>query len=45
MEIFFYKGKENVISSDKVKGLDLGDDSNLKKIKDSFLKVLDNNNL
>ena len=45
MEIFFYKGKENVISSDKVKGLDLGDDSNLKKIKDSFLKVLDNKNL
>lgn len=42
MELFFYKGKENILESKKEQG---EEQSELKKIQDSFLKVLDNKNL
>ena len=45
MEIFFYKGKENILESKKEQGKIDNTESDLKKIQDSFLKVLDNKNL
>lgn len=45
MEIFFYKGKENILESKKEQGKVDNAESDLKKIQDSFLKVLDNKNL
>jgi hypothetical protein len=45
MEIFFYKGKENILESKKEQGKVDSAESDLKKIQDSFLKVLDNKNL
>lgn len=42
MELFFFKGKENIIESKKEQR---AEQSELKKIQDSFLKVLDNKNL
>ena len=42
MAIFFYKGKENILESKKQQG---AEQSEPKKIQDSFLKVLDNKNL
>lgn len=45
MEIFFYKGKENILESKKDQGKVDNAESDLKKIQDSFLKVLDNKNL
>ena len=45
METYFFKGKENILDSDKKKVTELKNDSDIKKIKDAFLKVLDNKNL
>lgn len=45
MEAFFYKGKENILASDKAHTLESDSEPNFKKIKDAFLKVLDNKNL
>jgi hypothetical protein len=45
MEIFFYKGSEDILKNKKELGEDASLDSVLKKIQDSFLKVLDNKNL
>ncbi len=45
MEIFFYKGKENILESKKDQVKVDNTESDLKKIQDSFLKVLDNKNL
>lgn len=45
MEIFFYKGKENILESKKEQGKVDNAELDLKKIQDSFLKVLDNKNL
>ncbi len=45
MEIFFYKAKDNVLESQKNQGNGEQPESNLKKIQDAFLKVLDNKNL
>jgi hypothetical protein len=45
MEIFFYKGKENILESKKEQGNVNSAESYLKKIQDSFLNVLDNKNL
>ncbi len=42
MELFFYKGKENILESKKEQSTE---QSELKKMQDSFLKVLDNKNL
>jgi len=44
MELFFYKGKENILEN--TKGISFEPSSSeTKKIQDSFLKVLDNKNL
>jgi len=45
MDIFFYKGSEDILKNKKEIGDDASLDSVLKKIQDSFLKVLDNKNL
>lgn len=45
MEIFFYKGKENILEDKKDLGEEATLESSSKKIQDSFLKVLDNKNL
>lgn len=45
MEIFFYKGAEDILKNKKELGDDTSLESVLKKIQDSFLKVLDNKNL
>lgn len=45
MEIFFYKGKENILESKKEQEGEQHEQPDLKKIQDSFLKVLDNKNL
>jgi len=45
MGIFFYKGKENILLPSKVQEVEPNNNSDLKKIKDVFLKVLDNKNL
>ncbi|OAV73080.1 hypothetical protein Barb6_00557 [Bacteroidales bacterium Barb6] len=45
MDTFFYKGKENILATDKIQVIESENDSNLKKIKEAFLKVLDNKNL
>jgi hypothetical protein len=45
MEIFFYKGNENILENKKELGDDVSPETGLKKIQDSFLKVLDNKNL
>ena len=45
MEIFFYKGNENVLESKKDQAMENSSETDLKKIQDSFLKALDNKNL
>ena len=45
MAIFFYKGKENILQSKKEEVTETSEQSELKKIQDAFLKVLDNKNL
>lgn len=45
MNAFFYKGKDNVLENNKNPEPDSNYDSEIKKIKDAFLKVLDNKNL
>lgn len=45
MEIFFYKGNENVLENKKNLSEDSLPESSIKKIQNSFLKVLDNKNL
>lgn len=47
MEMYFYKGNENIFEKTTSTGSedDSSQDINLKKIQDSFLKVLDNKNL
>lgn len=45
MEIFFYKGNENVLKSKKEQNGEKSNETDLKKIQDSFLKALDNKNL
>ena len=45
MEIFFYKGNENVLESKKDQTAEKSSETDLKKIQDSFLKALDNKNL
>jgi hypothetical protein len=45
MEIFFYKGKDNALNGKIEQGMERADGSDLKKIQDAFLKVLDNKNL
>jgi len=44
MNIFFYKGKENILDADK-KQVSENNNPDTKKIQDAFLKVLDNKNL
>lgn len=44
MGTFFYKGTENILTSDKKQASD-DNNSETKKIQDAFLKVLDNKNL
>lgn len=44
MDTFFYKGKENILTSDKQQTYE-DNNSEIKKIQDAFLKVLDNKNL
>lgn len=44
MDTFFYKGKENILSTEK-KRVSEDNNSDIKKIQDAFLKVLDNKNL
>ncbi|WP_114788839.1 SIR2 family protein [Niabella yanshanensis] len=44
MAIFFYKGNDNILESEKGNG-QKSDQTGKKKIQDSFLKVLDNKNL
>lgn len=44
METFFYKGKENILNTEK-KQVSEDNNSDIKKIQDAFLKVLDNKNL
>ncbi len=41
MPLFFYKGNENTLESKNIQS----DDLPTRKIKDAFLKVLDNKNL
>ena len=41
MPLFFYKGKENILDAQNIQSHDLP----IQKIKDAFLKVLDNKNL
>ena len=45
MTTFFYKGKEDTLLSDKTLIIKSDDSSKSSKIKESFLKVLDNKNL
>jgi hypothetical protein len=45
MEVFFYKGKENILASDVAHAIESDKEPNFKKVKDAFLKVLDNKNL
>lgn len=45
MSTFFYKGKENILSEGETPTIEFSDDSKLSKIKEAFLKVLDNKNL
>lgn len=45
MSTFFYKGKENILPSDETPAIEFGDNSKPSKIKEAFLKVLDNKNL
>lgn len=45
MEIFFYKGNENILENKKDLGEEATPEICYKKIQDSFLKVLDNKNL
>ncbi|WP_417558780.1 SIR2 family protein [Mesoflavibacter zeaxanthinifaciens] len=44
-EIYFYKGKEEVLSKTKNAGEDLNESDQIKKIQDAFSKVLDGKNL
>jgi len=43
--IYFYKGKEEVLTKTKSAGEDLNESDQLKKIQDAFSKVLDGKNL
>lgn len=45
MEIFFYKGYENILENKKDSVEEILPEAGYKKIQDSFLKVLDNKNL
>ncbi|MGY4384946.1 hypothetical protein ACVWYN_001982 [Pedobacter sp. UYP24] len=45
MATFFYKGKENILEAKKEQDTSEPEQVNLKKIQDSFMKVLDNKNL
>jgi hypothetical protein len=45
LKIYFYKGKEEVLDKTKGSGDDATEASSLKKIQDSFSKVLDSKNL
>ena len=45
MGVFFYKGNENILESKKEQGIGQNNEGDLKKIQESFLKVLDNKNL
>jgi hypothetical protein len=45
MEIFFYKGNENILENKKDLGEEISHETGYKIIQDSFLKVLDNKNL
>ena len=45
MDAFFYKGKDNILENKNNQEPFSNYDSELKKIKDAFLKVLDNKNL
>jgi hypothetical protein len=45
MEIFFYKGNENVLETKQDHTSEDPSENKLKKIQDAFLKVLDNKNL
>lgn len=45
MEIFFYKGNENILENKKDLGEEATPEAGYKKIQDSLLKVLDNKNL
>lgn len=45
MEIFFYKGNENVLETKQDHTSEVPSENKLKKIQDAFLKVLDNKNL
>ncbi|MDR2204710.1 MAG: SIR2 family protein [Flavobacteriaceae bacterium] len=44
MNIFFYKGKENILDTER-KSVAENNNSDIKPIQDAFLKVLDNKNL
>jgi hypothetical protein len=44
-DIYFYKGKEEVLSKTKSAGEDLNESDQIKKIQDAFSKVLDGKNL
>ena len=45
MGLYFYKGNENIFGSKKEQGNESSEENDLKKIQDSFLKVLDNKNV
>lgn len=45
MGLYFYKGNENIFASKKEQGNESSEENDLKKIQDSFLKVLDNKNV
>jgi hypothetical protein len=44
-DIYFYKGKEEVLTKTKSAGEDLNESDHIKKIQDAFSKVLDGKNL
>jgi hypothetical protein len=45
MSAFFYKGEENILPSSETPAIEFSDNSKPSKIKEAFLKVLDNKNL
>lgn len=45
MDMYFYKGNENIFEKETNNDADSNDEVKLRKIQDSFLKVLDNKNL
>lgn len=44
-DIYFYKGKEEVLTKTKIAGEDSNESDQIKKIQDAFSKVLDGKNL